>query len=82
MNQDDDRVPVMPNTWMPARSQEMKDAYRSWMSARIQALKREHPKHRKRDCWRVAQREWNELRHEQSRTSKGAPTRAGYRRVF
>jgi len=82
MNQDDDRVLVMPETWMPARSQVMKGAYRSWMKTRVQTLKHEHPKRRKRDCWRIAQKEWTELRRQQSRALKEAPTRVDYKPDF
>jgi len=81
MTQDDEHVPVLPDTWMPARSGVMKEAHRNWMAARIRALKREHPKWRKRDCWRVANKEWLEMRRLQSRALRGTPTRAGYKRI-
>jgi hypothetical protein len=61
---------AVPDAWMPARSQAMKDAFRTWMAARTQALKRERPSRLKRDCWRTAQKEWLELRRQQKRRLK------------
>jgi len=35
--------------------------YWSWVTTRVQELKRENPARSKKDCWRAAQKEWNEL---------------------
>jgi hypothetical protein len=39
-----------------------KEDFRSWMTTRMQELKRDHPLRSKKDRWRMAQSEWLELR--------------------
>ena len=43
------------------------DDYRSWILARMQKLKCEDPSRSKKNCWRIAQKEWIELRRQQKR---------------
>jgi hypothetical protein len=44
--------------------------YRSWISARVQALAHDYPSHCKKDRWRIAQKEWLELRRQQKRCER------------
>jgi hypothetical protein len=46
------------------------EAYRSWMAARVQELKRENPVRSNKDRWRTAQSEWLELRRQHKRQQK------------
>jgi len=47
--------------------------YRSWISERVQKLKREIALSKK-DCWRIASKEWLEMRRLQKRKSEGKTT--------
>jgi hypothetical protein len=60
------------NEYLPASSDRwvVADVYRSWMAARTQALKRDYPSLAKKDCWCIAQTEWNELRRQQKRAAR------------
>jgi hypothetical protein len=46
------------------------DDYRSWLLARMEELKRDDPRRSKKDRWRIAQNEWNELRRRQKRAAR------------
>jgi len=60
------------NEYLPVSSGHtvMADVYRIWMEARTQALKHDYPLLSKKDCWRIAQNEWNELRRQQKRAAR------------
>jgi hypothetical protein len=44
--------------------------WRGWISARTQELKRDNFSRSKKECWRAAQDEWNELRRQHKREQK------------
>jgi hypothetical protein len=55
-----------------------KEGYRAWV---LQELKRDHPSRSKKDRWRIAQKEWHELRRLQKRAERAAASVTSVPRV-